>query len=73
MISRCRRGGLIFLPGNTPIGTNFMILEPLYCQGKSSIGGVEVDMNHYYVILKECDVCVESNGKLVTLAMSDIQ
>lgn len=50
-----------------------MILEPLYCQGKSSIGGVEVDMNHYYVILKECDVCVESNGKLVTLAMSDIQ
>lgn len=72
-ISRCRRGGLIFLPGDTPIGTNFMIIEPISYQGKSTIGGVEVDMDHYYVILEECDVHVEEGGRLVTLAMSDIQ
>ena len=73
MISRCRRGGLIFLPGSTPTGTNFMIIEPLYCQGKSTIGGVEVDMDHYYVILNACDVHIDDNGKLVILAISDIQ
>jgi hypothetical protein len=50
-----------------------MIIEPIYCQGKSTIGGVEVDMNHYYVILKECDIHVEDRGKLITLAMSDIE
>jgi hypothetical protein len=49
-----------------------MIIEPIYCAGKSTIGDVEVDMNHYYVILKECDVHVEDNGRLVILAMSDI-
>ncbi|EKV05122.1 hypothetical protein Pdw03_2995 [Penicillium digitatum] len=72
-IARCRRGGLVFLPGYIPIGTNFMIIEPIFCKGKSTIGGVEVDMEHYYVILKECDVHVEDDGKLVALAMSDIQ
>lgn len=50
-----------------------MIIEPIACQGKSKIGDVEVDMDHYYIILKECDVHVEDNGRLVTLAMSDIQ
>lgn len=50
-----------------------MILEPIFCQGRSKIGGVEVDMDHYYVILRECDVNVEDNGRLVTLAMSDIR
>lgn len=50
-----------------------MIIEPIYCSGKSTIGGVEVDMDHYYVILKACDVQVDNNGRLVTLAMSDIQ
>lgn len=50
-----------------------MIIEPIFCSGKSTIGGVQVDMNHYYVILKACDVHVEDNGRLVTLAMSDIQ
>ena len=50
-----------------------MIIEPLYCQGKSTIGGVEVDMDHYYVILNACDVHIDDNGKLVILAISDIQ
>ena len=50
-----------------------MIIDPLFVQGKSSIGEVGVDVNHYYIILKECDVVVQPGGKLVTLAISDIR
>jgi hypothetical protein len=62
----------VFFPGTTPIGTNFMIINPIFVEGKSTIGGIEVDTNHYYIVLKECDVVVQTDGKLVTLAMSDI-
>ena len=33
---------------------------------------MEVDIDHYYIILKECDIYVEDNSRLVILAMSDI-
>ncbi|KAL4889174.1 hypothetical protein BDV59DRAFT_120940 [Aspergillus ambiguus] len=72
-ISQCRPGGLVFFPGTTPIGTNFMIIDPLLVQGSTSIGDIVVDMNHYYIVLRECDVVVRPGGKLVTLAMSDIR
>lgn len=63
----------MFFPGTTALGTDFMIIDPLFVQGKSSIGEVGVDANHYYIILKECDVVVQPGGKLVTLAISDIR
>ncbi|KAB8253916.1 hypothetical protein BDV32DRAFT_25093 [Aspergillus pseudonomiae] len=72
-ISKGRRGGLVFYPGITPIGTDFMIIDPLITEGKSFIGDVEVDINYYYIVLKECDVVVQPGGKLVTLAISDIK
>ncbi|KAJ5721539.1 uncharacterized protein N7483_009473 [Penicillium malachiteum] len=72
-ITRCRRGGLIFLPGRTPNSTNLMIIQPIHCEGKSTIGNVKVDMNHYYVILNECDIEVKPGSKLVVLAMPHIE
>ena len=50
-----------------------MIIDPLITEGKSFIGDVEVDINYYYIVLKECDVVVQPGGKLVTLAISDIR
>lgn len=50
-----------------------MIIDPLLVQGHTSIGDEDVDMNHYYIVLSECDVVVGPGGKLVTLAMSDIK
>ncbi|KAB8227931.1 uncharacterized protein BDW43DRAFT_233273 [Aspergillus alliaceus] len=72
-ISQARRGGLVFFPGTIPIGTDFMIIDPLIAEGKSTIGDAEVDIKHYYIVLKECDVVVQPGGKLVTLAISDIR
>ena len=72
-ISKGRRGGLVFYPGITPIGTDFMIIDPLITEGETFIGDVEVDINYYYIVLKECDVVVKPGGKLVTLAISDIR
>ncbi|RDH26317.1 hypothetical protein BDQ94DRAFT_164585 [Aspergillus welwitschiae] len=72
-ISQCRQGGLVFFPGTTPIGTDFMIIDPLLVEGNTHVGDIHVDINHYYIVLRECDVVVQPGGKLVALAMSDIK
>jgi len=73
IITHCRGGGTLWLPGNTQTPSDFMILEPIYKKGEVKIGGMNVDMNNYYVILERCDVTVEDDGVLVTLAMTDIR
>lgn len=49
-----------------------MILEPIFCNGKATIGGIGIDMDHYYVLLKKCDVFVEDGSQLVTVTMMNI-
>lgn len=63
----------MFLPGITQTPIDFMILEPIFCDGKATIGGISVDMDHYYVLLKKCDVFVEDGSQLVTVAMMYIE
>lgn len=50
-----------------------MILEPIHKEGEVKIGGLNVDMDKYYIIIERCDVTVGDNGLLVTLAMTDIR
>ncbi|KAJ5407530.1 hypothetical protein N7465_008814 [Penicillium sp. CMV-2018d] len=55
------------------LGTNFMIIELIFYKGKLTISGIEVDIEHYYIILKEYNVYIKGNRKLVILVISDIQ
>ncbi|KAJ5593265.1 hypothetical protein N7537_010169, partial [Penicillium hordei] len=52
--------------------TNFIILELISYKGKSTISGIKVNIEYYYVILKEYNIYIKDNRKLVVLAISDI-
>lgn len=58
----------------TPGSISVLVVTPVSTLDQQYlIGDVEVDIDNYYIILKDCDIHVEDNGRLVTLAMSDIQ
>jgi hypothetical protein len=63
---------LVFFSGKSKVGKSVMIIAPLNLLGEWKIGGETVTEDKYYIVLRECVLENDDDGKLAALVMSNI-
>ncbi|KAF4235739.1 hypothetical protein CNMCM8980_003210 [Aspergillus fumigatiaffinis] len=71
-IQSSRKGGVVYFPGQPKIADTLTIMIPIHIEGEVTLDGIEVDMDHYYHILKESTLRIPDDGKLYALVVDRI-
>lgn len=71
-ISKSRKGGVVYFPGQPKIAETFTIMIPISVQGNVQINGYDVKMGNHYQILRECTLEIPPDGRLVALIIDNI-
>ncbi|KAL2812906.1 hypothetical protein BDW59DRAFT_167684 [Aspergillus cavernicola] len=71
-IIRCRKGGVVYFPGQPKVANTLTIMIPIHIQGEVTLNDTRVDMDHHYHILEESTLNIPEAAKLFTLTIDMI-